>query len=69
MKLAPPTHKKNQNLFGNYGLFMGSRMAQVIIFGLFPFSRKMILTWREGGGVLASREARANFFSEVPRKI
>ena len=41
----PPPTKKNRNLFGNYGLFMGSRMAQEIIFGLFPFSRKMILKW------------------------
>ena len=45
VKLAPPPTKKNRNLFGNYGLFMGSRMAQEMIFGLFPFSKKMILKW------------------------
>ena len=36
-------------------------MAQEIIFGLFPFSRNFILKW----GVLASREAGANFFPGV----
>ena len=47
---------------------MGSQMAQEIIFGLFPFSRKRILKWG-GGGVLAPREASANFFPEVLREI
>ena len=61
----PPPTKKNQNLFRNYALFMGFRMAKKIIFGLFPFSRKMIL---KGGGV-ASHEASANFFPEVLREI
>ena len=65
---TPHPRKKNQNLFGNYGFFMSSRMAQEIIFGLFPFSRKMILKCG-GGGVLASREASANFFPEVLREI
>ena len=42
---------------------MDSRMAQEIIFGLFLFSRNMILNWEEGGGGgLASRKASANFF-------
>ena len=51
---------------------MGSRMAQKIIFGLFPFSRNMILRGGGGGGgggVLASREASANFFPGVLREI
>ena len=46
---TPYPRIKNQNLFGNNMLFMGSRIAQEIIFGLFPFLRKMILT-RGGGG-------------------
>ena len=46
---------------------MGYRMAQEIIFGLFPFSRKMIL--KGGGGVLASREANADFFPVVLKEI
>ena len=50
---------------------MGSRMSQEIIFGLFSFARKMILHWGGGGGggVQASREASANFFPAVIRKI
>ena len=44
----PPCAKENQNLFGNNGLFMGSRIAQKIIIGLIRFSRNMILKW--GGG-------------------
>ena len=47
-----PSMKKNHNLFGNNGLFMGSRMAQEIIFGLFPFSRNMILQLGGGGSCI-----------------
>ena len=45
---------------------MGSRIAEEIIFKLFPFSRNIILKWGGGGGgVLAS----ANFFPAVLREI
>ena len=37
---------------------------------IFPFSRKIILKWGGGGGgVLASREASANYFPVVIREI
>ena len=45
-----PHAEKNQNLFGHNGLFMGSRIAQEITFGLFSFSRNMILKWGGPGG-------------------
>ena len=43
-------------------------MAQEIIFRIFPFSRNMVFKCG-GGGVLASREASANFFRGVLREI
>ena len=65
VKLAPPTHEKISKpiweLWVIYGLSNGARNN----FGLFPFSRKMILKW----GELASREASPNFFPEVLREI
>ena len=71
VKMVPPSTKKNQNLFGNNGLFMGSRIAHEIICWLFPFSRHMILKWGGGGGggVLASPEDSATFFPRLLNQI
>ena len=56
----PIPEKKNQNLFGNNVLFMGSRMARKNIFGLL-----LVETWYwGGGGLLASREAAPTSFPE-----
>ena len=66
VKLAPPTHEKKSKpiweLWVIYGLSNGARNN----FWALPIFEKNDI---EVGGVLASREASANFFPEVLREI
>ena len=65
VKLAPPTHEKKNPIWELWAIYGLSNSARNNFWALPIFEKNDI----EVGGLLASREASANFFPEVLREI